>query len=196
MEADQLNQESSSDSSSARFLYGHVLHYFFPYEFRTEYRGWPEPLADVAACVSVKGKLSTSRRAVMARSEQIGDYFRQGQMGLTSTGMPTGLPLPSFSDVTVLVREILFVEPTANGANFHYYDTLPFEWLEFTLNGNDYSLDTPGAVNAAGPNGWYHAVIPVPASELQLYCTYDSTIKRQGSNQLGGRSMALELELP
>ncbi len=58
------------------------------------------------------------------------------------------------------------------------------------------STASPSSLNAAGPNGWYHAVIPVPASELQLYSTYDSTIKRQGSNQLGGRSMVLELELP
>lgn len=96
----------------------------------------------------------------------------------------------------VKVIRILFVESTATGANFHYYDTLPFEWLEFTLNGTDYSLQTPGATNATAPNGWYHAVIPVPASEFELYSTYASTIKRHGSNQLGGRRMVVEFKTP
>lgn len=192
-ELESVHSSQSSGSSSIPFHYQHRSH---PYEFRTEYRGWPNPLLDVSACVSVKGHPSTSRRAVEARSEEIGNYFRQGQMGLTSNGVPTGAPLPSFSNVDVLVREIMFFEPTATGANFHYYDTLPFEWLEFTLNGTDYSLQTPGATNGAAPSGWYHAVIPVPASAFQLYSTYASTIKRQGSNQLGGRSMVVEFKTP
>ena len=35
----------------------------------------------------------------------------------------------------------------------------------------------------------------LPASELALYTTYDSTIKKEGSDNLGGRSMVLDLEL-
>ncbi len=88
------------------------------------------------------------------------------------------------------------MEATGTGANFHYYDTLPIEWLEFTLNGADYSLETPGATNKAAPNGWYHAVIPVPASASETHSTYASTIKRQGSNQLGGRKMLVEFKTP
>jgi len=182
------------------------FHRLSPYEFRVGYRAWPDPLLDVVAAVSVEGHgptaqvdsggARTPRHVVKAHASEIGAYFRQGQMVLLPNGTPVGASLPSFPDADVHVREVLYLEATATGANFHFYDILPFQWIQFTLNGNAYSLQTPGAVNPGTPfNGWYHAIVPVPASELALYTTYDSTIKKEGSDDLGGRSMVLDLEL-
>jgi hypothetical protein len=188
-----------------------ILHQVFPFEIRTGYMAWPDAFLDVTASVSVRGKVlagqsgigglqlqqMTPSHAVEAHAREIGQYFRDGGMGLTAVGgIPTGTPLPSFSDADVIPREILFIEETDTGANFHYYDTRPFRWLRFTLNGTTYSLQTPGtAIAKTAVKGYWHVAIPVPASELSTHVEYSSVYRTWGSNDLGGRSTVTDLTL-